>query len=220
MCKMANKVSTFSLPLLFSIFVLDICVCQIPKSYDKIPNDSKNCPGPSGQGNCQMPSCLKPKKQMGVPSHTMPNWGGNFYFNTKNIQYASSVKEVQQIVRSAKKLRALGVGHSFSEIANSDDTILSTYTMNAVIGINFSVPSVTVQPGIIYTDLNPYLGLLFSFEFCLNYTMSQLRSGNQSDRDLTNIRANIYRRNFDLNFWQYLRFYWVCSPKFGRFVGN
>ena len=96
-----------------------------------------------------------------VPSHTMPNWGGNFHFSTANIQYASTVEGVQQVVRSAKKLRALGVGHSFSEIANSDDTILSTYEMSSIIGINASVPSVTVQPGITYADLIPYLGLFF-----------------------------------------------------------
>ena len=91
----------------------------------------------------------------------MPNWGGNFHFGTRKILYAGSVEEVQQIVRSARMLRVLGNGHSFSEIANSDDTILSTYAMSSIIGINASVPSVTVQPGIIYTDLAPYLGMLF-----------------------------------------------------------
>ncbi|KAI1706716.1 FAD binding domain-containing protein [Ditylenchus destructor] len=88
------------------------------------------------------------------------NWGGNFRFSTQNIQYPTTVEEVQQIVQNAEKVRVMGTRHSFSTIADSPDTILSTLALKNIIGFDADVPSVTVQAGITYTDLNPYLQYL------------------------------------------------------------
>ncbi|KAI1700754.1 FAD binding domain-containing protein [Ditylenchus destructor] len=88
------------------------------------------------------------------------NWGCNFRFSTLNIQYPTSVEEVQQIVKNAKKLRVVGTRHSFSKIADSPDTMLSTLALKNIISFDSSVPSITVQAGITYTDLNPYLQYL------------------------------------------------------------
>uniref|UniRef100_A0A183CK69 FAD-binding PCMH-type domain-containing protein n=1 Tax=Globodera pallida TaxID=36090 RepID=A0A183CK69_GLOPA len=85
------------------------------------------------------------------------NWGGNFMFCTQNIQYPRTTAQVQQIVRRAKKLRVLGSRHSYSQIADSCDTILSTIGMNSIIALNATAATVTVQPGITYTDLAPIL---------------------------------------------------------------
>ncbi|KAI3418689.1 hypothetical protein GPALN_007797 [Globodera pallida] len=85
------------------------------------------------------------------------NWGGNFYFCTQNIQYPRTTAEVQQIVKGAKKLRVIGSRHSFSKIGDSCGTILSTLGMNSIIKIDRASFTVTVQPGITYTDLAPIL---------------------------------------------------------------
>ena len=71
-------------------------------------------------------------------------------------------EEVQQVVKSAKKVRVLRSRHSFSKIADSDDTIISTLGLRAIVGFNHKLPSVTVQSGITYTDLVPYLRNAFS----------------------------------------------------------
>ncbi|KAI1700517.1 FAD binding domain-containing protein [Ditylenchus destructor] len=94
---------------------------------------------------------------LGPAPITQHNWGNNFRFSTINIQYPTSVEEVQQIVKNAKKLRVLGTRHSFSKIADCHDTMLSTLALKNIIGFDASVPSITVQAGITYTDLNPYL---------------------------------------------------------------
>uniref|UniRef100_A0A914H0Z3 FAD-binding PCMH-type domain-containing protein n=1 Tax=Globodera rostochiensis TaxID=31243 RepID=A0A914H0Z3_GLORO len=85
------------------------------------------------------------------------NWGGNFLFCTQNIQYPRTTAEVQKIVRGAKKLRVLGSRHSFNQIADSCDTILSTIGMNSVVALNATAATVTVQAGITYADLAPIL---------------------------------------------------------------
>ncbi|KAI1701064.1 FAD binding domain-containing protein [Ditylenchus destructor] len=88
------------------------------------------------------------------------NWGDNFLFSTQNIQYPTTVEEVQEIVQNADKVRVVGTRHSFSTCADSPDTILSTLALKNIIGFDDSVPSITVQAGIAYTDLNPYLQYL------------------------------------------------------------
>lgn len=93
--------------------------------------------------------------------YRLHNWGGNFDFSTQNIQYPRTVEEVQEIVRCARKLRVVASRHSFSPIADSTDTLLSTLGLRNVIGLNASVPSVTVQAGITYTDLGPFLRIIF-----------------------------------------------------------
>ncbi|KAL3107096.1 hypothetical protein niasHT_019492 [Heterodera trifolii] len=85
------------------------------------------------------------------------NWGGNFKFCSQNVEYPRTTAEVQQIVRRAQKLRVFGTRHSFSKIADSCGTLLSTLGMNSIIAINGSRSTVTVQPGITYTDLAPTL---------------------------------------------------------------
>ncbi|KAL3122431.1 hypothetical protein niasHT_003469 [Heterodera trifolii] len=64
------------------------------------------------------------------------NWGDNFKFCTQNIEYPRTTAEVQQILRG---------------------TLLSTLGMSSIIAFNGSRPTVTVQPGITYTDLAPIL---------------------------------------------------------------
>jgi xylitol oxidase len=88
-------------------------------------------------------------------SSRLHNWGGNFQFSTQNIQYPRTTADVQKVVRGARKLRVMGSRHSFNHIADSCDTILSTLGMNTIVRYNASVPSVTVQPGITYSDLGP-----------------------------------------------------------------
>ena len=75
------------------------------------------------------------------------NWCGNFEYSTQNIQYPRSVAEVQQTVNGVRKcqvLRVLGTRHSSSKIADSPNTILSMLGMNRILGLNTSVPSITV----------------------------------------------------------------------------
>lgn len=97
-------------------------------------------------------------------SFRLHNWGGNIRFSTQNIQYPRTVEEVQEIVRCSKKLRVIASRHSFSTIADSPDTLLSTRDLHNIIGLNMSVPSVTVQGGITYTELAPFLRIFLTLK--------------------------------------------------------
>jgi xylitol oxidase len=87
----------------------------------------------------------------------LKNWAGNLTYSTDNVQYPKTVEEVQQIVKKHPKLKALGTRHCFNTIADSKDDLLSTKDLNKVIAIDKNAHTVTVEGGIKYGELAPYL---------------------------------------------------------------
>lgn len=87
----------------------------------------------------------------------LKNWSGNLTFSTGNVQYPTSVAEVQQLVKKHSKLKALGTRHCFNTIADSQDDLLSTKKLNKVVSLDTKAHTVTVEGGIKYGELAPYL---------------------------------------------------------------
>ncbi|MDO3627720.1 FAD-binding protein [Mucilaginibacter sp. BT774] len=85
------------------------------------------------------------------------NWAGNLTYSTDNVQYPKSITEVQQLVKKLPKLRALGTRHCFNTIADSKDDLISTRDLNRVISLDAKNHTVTVEGGIKYGELAPYL---------------------------------------------------------------
>lgn len=87
----------------------------------------------------------------------LKNWSGNLTYSTDNVQYPKSVAEVQQLIKKLHKLRALGTRHCFNTIADSKFDLVSTRDLNKVISIDTKNHTVTVEGGIKYGELAPYL---------------------------------------------------------------
>jgi xylitol oxidase len=51
------------------------------------------------------------------------NWGGNYAYLARQIRAPSSVKELQEIVSSSRRVRVLGARHSFTAIADSAELV-------------------------------------------------------------------------------------------------
>jgi xylitol oxidase len=64
---------------------------------------------------------------------------------------------VQQLVKKHPKLKPLGTRHCFNNIADSKDDLLSTRDLNKVISLDRKTKTVTVEGGIKYGELAPYL---------------------------------------------------------------
>jgi len=89
---------------------------------------------------------------------SLTNWGGNFQFQAKHIEYPRSTQEVVNIVKnSLGKVRAVGNRHSFSTIADTTDTLVSLSAMTSILGVNTDDLTITVQAGAKYTDVMPFL---------------------------------------------------------------
>ena len=87
----------------------------------------------------------------------LKNWAGNLEYSTSNIFYPKSVKEVQDLVKKTPRLRTLGTRHCFNTIADSKDNLISTKELNKVISLDANARVVTVEAGIKYGELCPYL---------------------------------------------------------------
>lgn len=91
------------------------------------------------------------------PRNKLKNWAGNIEFSTNNVHYPDTVEELIRIVKKSNKIRAIGSRHSFNRIADSKESQVSLSKMNKVISLNSQALTVTVEGGITYSELAPYL---------------------------------------------------------------
>jgi len=87
----------------------------------------------------------------------LTNWAGNLTYGTGNVFYPRTVEEVRNLVKSHKKIKGLGTRHCFNTIADSTDNLLSTKELNKVVSLDAKGGTVTVESGIKYGELAPYL---------------------------------------------------------------
>ena len=87
----------------------------------------------------------------------LKNWAGNLSYGTAQVQYPRSVEQVQQLVKQHSKLKALGTRHCFNTIADSKDDLVCSKELNKVIALDSVNRAVTVEGGIKYGELAPYL---------------------------------------------------------------
>ena len=87
----------------------------------------------------------------------LKNWAGNLQYSTSNIHYPTSVEEVQLLIKRFDKVKALGSRHCFNDIADSKFALIGMEKMNKVVSINKSAAEVTIEGGMNYGQLSPYL---------------------------------------------------------------
>lgn len=87
----------------------------------------------------------------------MKNWAGNIKYSTDKVFYPTTVLEVQEIVKSCNKITALGSQHSFNTIADNTVQQISLKEMSSVVSFDKTGHTVTVEAGMRYGELAPYL---------------------------------------------------------------
>jgi xylitol oxidase len=85
------------------------------------------------------------------------NWAGNLAYNASRFLSPETVAEAQLAVGDAPKLRVIGSRHCFNDIADTTGAQLSLEHLNRVISLDKSARRVTVEGGIRYSDLGPWL---------------------------------------------------------------
>lgn len=85
------------------------------------------------------------------------NWAGNVTFGAARFHEPRSVGEVQSVVAAATKVRGIGSRHSFNAIADTDGDQVSLTALARLIEIDTQARTVTVDGGIRYDELAPYL---------------------------------------------------------------
>lgn len=99
---------------------------------------------------------LSPLKSL-AQKDKLKNWSGNLEYSTNHVFYPKTVAEVQKLVREHKKLKPLGTRHCFNRIADSTDNLVCLTELNKIVSLDPVARTVTVEAGIKYGVLAPYL---------------------------------------------------------------
>jgi xylitol oxidase len=87
----------------------------------------------------------------------LTNWAGNYTYSTANLHRLASIDEVRAFVRGHDSLRVLGTRHCFNGIADSTHALVSLQLMDRVVALDPTARTVTVEAGMTYGHLCPYL---------------------------------------------------------------
>jgi xylitol oxidase len=90
-------------------------------------------------------------------SDKLRNWAGNLEYSTEKLDLGKNLREVQSIVRKYPKLKVLGTRHCFNDIADTGDQFISVVGAEEVIELDIENKTVTVNGGLKYGQLAPYL---------------------------------------------------------------
>jgi alditol oxidase len=88
---------------------------------------------------------------------TLANWAGNYRYSTDRLYRARSLEQVQEFVKQHGQLKVLGTRHCFNGIADSTHDLLSLREMDQVVALDQRSRTVTVEAGMSYGQLCPYL---------------------------------------------------------------
>lgn len=85
------------------------------------------------------------------------NWAGNLTFSAAEVRRPATVAELRSLVSTSRRAKALGSGHSFSDIADTDGTLIDVSALPPEIDIDTAARSVRVAAGVRYADLAAHL---------------------------------------------------------------
>jgi xylitol oxidase len=100
---------------------------------------------------------LSPLLSWAAAGEKLTNWAGNFEFGTDNVTSAASLEQVRDFVKTHDQLKALGTRHCFNKIADSTHALLAMKPLDHAIDLDAKARRVTVEPGMSYGQLAPYL---------------------------------------------------------------
>jgi xylitol oxidase len=87
----------------------------------------------------------------------LANWAGNLEYGTERLYSAVNTEDVRRFVRAQPQFKVLGTKHSFNDIANTATEFLSLREQNNVVGLDAKNKTVTIETGMSYGHLAPYL---------------------------------------------------------------
>lgn len=85
------------------------------------------------------------------------NWAGNQEFHAGSLLAPLSIEEVQAIARSSRRLRVIGSGHSFNEVADTTGDHVTLAGLPRAMSIDVEARTATIDGGSSYGDIDARL---------------------------------------------------------------
>ena len=113
----------------------------------------------AGAAVSHLPGCASRKSNSSgsFVESKLTNWAGNYRYSTGKIYRANSLEQVCSFVKQHRRFKVLGTRHCFNGIADSPDDFLSLREMNRVVALDPKARTVTVEAGMSYGQLGPFL---------------------------------------------------------------
>lgn len=102
-------------------------------------------------------SCGSGTEKTAASTAARSNWAGSLTYSAEIFHEAENIETIRQIVRSSDKLRVLGTRHCFNDIADSPANQVSVRAMNKVLDLDETNQTVTIEAGMSYGQLCPWL---------------------------------------------------------------
>ncbi len=90
-------------------------------------------------------------------SEPQQNWARNYTYSAARWHDPKTVEQVQELVVRCRKLKAVGTRHSFNDIADTAEDIISLEHFDRVVELDREHRTVKVEAGVQYGELCKYL---------------------------------------------------------------
>ncbi len=90
-------------------------------------------------------------------SGPLRNWAGNVTFTPTELVRPTEVTELQELVANSRRIRALGSGHSFNRIVDTEGVLVSVRDLGGSIDVDPATGAVTVPAGATYAQVGAEL---------------------------------------------------------------
>jgi xylitol oxidase len=85
------------------------------------------------------------------------NWAGNLTYQAESVLTPGNIGELQEMVKTAEVVKALGSRHSFNRIADTTGTQISLKHLDRIQDVDRESHTVTIEAGVTYGQLAPVL---------------------------------------------------------------
>ena len=81
------------------------------------------------------------------------NWAANLTFSAERVHRPATLGELRRLVAGARRVKALGSGHSFNDIADTDGDLVELGALPPQMDIDTAAATVRVAAGVRYAEL-------------------------------------------------------------------
>ena len=90
-------------------------------------------------------------------STVIRNWAGNVRFSTDTLHRPASLDELCSLVAASPRVRCLGTGHSFSDVADTDGVLLTVADLPPRVEVDVEGRTAIVSAGLRWGEVAPVL---------------------------------------------------------------
>src|SRR5688572_18605976 len=89
----------------------------------------------------------------GMTDGALRNWAGNVTFGAARVHRPAAVDDLRRLVADSTRIRALGSGHSFSLVADTNADLVRLDGLPPTVRVDAAASTVTVAAGMRYAEV-------------------------------------------------------------------